>query len=148
MGLDMYLYADRYISEYLNPEDKEKAEKIKEIFPELNIGEIRNIRSEIAYWRKANAIHRWFVENVQDGVDDCGDYYVSREQLQELLSVIEDSLKNKKNAKDNLPTGSGFFFGSNSIDDLYFDTLKYSREQIKKVLTLPTDLSIYYHASW
>ena len=25
----------------------------------------------VAYWRKANAIHSWFVENCQDGVDEC-----------------------------------------------------------------------------
>ena len=24
---------------------------------------------QIASWRKANAIHKWFVDNVQDGVD-------------------------------------------------------------------------------
>ena len=24
-------------------------------------------------WRKANHIHQWFVQNVQDGNDDCGD---------------------------------------------------------------------------
>jgi hypothetical protein len=24
----------------------------------------------VGYWRKANAIHRWFVEHVQDGNDD------------------------------------------------------------------------------
>ena len=29
--------------------------------------------NQIASWRKANAIHKWFVDNVQDGVDDCGD---------------------------------------------------------------------------
>ena len=27
---------------------------------------------EVGYWRKANAIHGWFVRNVQNGKDDCG----------------------------------------------------------------------------
>lgn len=41
--------------------------------------------NEVAYWRKANQIHNWFVKNIQNGVDDCGLYEVSRQQLQELL---------------------------------------------------------------
>ena len=41
---------------------------------------------EVGYWRKANAIHKWFVDNVQNGEDDCGDYSVSKELLEELLN--------------------------------------------------------------
>lgn len=48
--------------------------------------------NEVAYWRKANQIHNWFVENVQDGIDDCGYYEVSRQQLQELLRDCRDVL--------------------------------------------------------
>lgn len=45
-----------------------------------------------AYWRKANAIHAWFVENVQNGVDDCGTYLVTREQLEALKTACETVL--------------------------------------------------------
>lgn len=31
----------------------------------------RSIWKEIGYWRKANHIHKWFVDCVQDGEDDC-----------------------------------------------------------------------------
>lgn len=41
---------------------------------------------EVGYWRKANAIHKWFVDNVQNGEDDCDDYSVSKELLEELLN--------------------------------------------------------------
>ena len=41
------------------------------------------------YWRKANAIHKWFVENVQNGVDDCDTYLVTREQLEQLKEACE-----------------------------------------------------------
>lgn len=40
----------------------------------------------VAYWRKANAIHNWFVENAQDGVDNCGTYEVERYLLEDLLA--------------------------------------------------------------
>ena len=43
------------------------------------------IFTEIAYWRKANEIHNYFVEHVQHGVDDCGTYDVSKKQLEDLL---------------------------------------------------------------
>jgi hypothetical protein len=45
---------------------------------------ITYVVEEVAYWRKANAIHRRFVDNVQDGNDDCGKYRVSRDQLSQL----------------------------------------------------------------
>lgn len=46
-----------------------------------------SIFEEVGYWRKANAIHKWFVDNVQDGYDDCGYYEVTKEQLEDLLST-------------------------------------------------------------
>ena len=58
-------------------------------------GERKNSSSwnKAGYWRKANQIHRWFVENVQKGIDDCGYYRVSLKQLFALrdkcLKVIE-----------------------------------------------------------
>lgn len=48
---------------------------------------------EVGYWRKANQIHRWFVENVQGGKDDCKSYEVSRAQLGELLETVYEVLK-------------------------------------------------------
>lgn len=46
------------------------------------------IIENVGYWRKANHIHNWFVENVQDYEDDC-DYHneVTKEILEELLKI-------------------------------------------------------------
>lgn len=52
------------------------------------------VDQNVAYWRKANQIHAWFVENVQDGEDDCGSYMVSKESLEELLDICKE-LKEK-----------------------------------------------------
>lgn len=49
----------------------------------------KSIIEEIGYWRKANAIHKWFVDNIQDGEDDCGYYEVASEQLEELLDICK-----------------------------------------------------------
>ena len=43
---------------------------------------------EVGYWRKANMIHDWFVNHVQDGIDDCGYHNeVTKEILEELLDT-------------------------------------------------------------
>lgn len=48
---------------------------------------------EIGYWRKANQIHNWFVEHVQDGEDDCCYHNeVTKELLEELLDTCEEVL--------------------------------------------------------
>lgn len=40
----------------------------------------------VAYWRKANAIHKFFVDQVAGGVDECQRIDVSKSQLEELLN--------------------------------------------------------------
>jgi hypothetical protein len=47
---------------------------------------------EVGYWRKANAVHHWFVMNVQGGVDECQPSDVSREKMQELLETCRKVL--------------------------------------------------------
>lgn len=84
MGLDMYLNAKRFLWH----SESELADKLTENFPELGGAKVKEVIAEAMYWRKSNAIHKWFVDNVQNGEDDCGNYDVSREQLQALVGVI------------------------------------------------------------
>lgn len=98
MGLDMYLTKKIYVgAEYSH----RKVTGQCEIFIDgkklpINFNQISYIEEKCGYWRKANQIHKWFVDNVQDGVDNCGDYSVSEEQLNQLLEVC---LKVKKASK-------------------------------------------------
>jgi hypothetical protein len=55
----------------------------------FNDSKVKYIEEEVGYWRKANAIHKWFVDNVQDGKDDCGTYPVEESKLKELLEVCK-----------------------------------------------------------
>lgn len=105
---------------------------------------------EVGYWRKSNHIHNWFVKNVQNGVDDCGEYVVTKEQLQELLTLIEEILKDNSKAESLLPCVSGFFFGGTEYDQYYFNDLVESREIIKRAIE-DTDFKyqkILYSSSW
>lgn len=52
------------------------------------------IMQQVADWRKANAIHQWFVENVQDGEDDCRFHReVTEDDLEELLDICKTVLQ-------------------------------------------------------
>ena len=109
------------------------------------------VMEQVGYWRKANQIHQWFVDNVQDGEDDC-DYHneVTKECLEDLLCICQQVLDNHDLAYELLPTQSGFFFGGTEYDEYYFDDIKDTIEIIKNVLET-TDFDkemIYYVSSW
>lgn len=146
MGLDMYLECKRYIGgrETLNDE-------IRKHFPEIEKTDNLNyiyISFEVGYWRKANAIHKWFVDNCQNGVDDCKSYYVAKEDIKTLLKLCKSVLKDRTMANDLLPSNSGFFFGSTDYDDWYFEQIEDTIEMLEKVLKLPDDYEFEYHSSW
>lgn len=147
MGLDMYLNAKRYL--WHNEGDV--IDKISASFPELGEGKVKQLTAEVGYWRKANCIHKWFVDNVQEGTDDCGDYEVSNEKLKELLELVDQVLANKKKAHKLLPNTTGFFFGSQDYDEYYFQDLEYTKKMIENILTSELDKKgwyLEYHSSW
>lgn len=156
MGLDMYLKAKIGVSgyEFIEEQERIKFNTIKDIFPEADIenNSIIYIELPIGYWRKANAIHRWFVENIQEGIDDCGNYYVSRGQLKTLKTLCEDSLQwgKYRNPSEEPPlkTQSGFFFGSTDYDEWYIADLKDTIKIIDKCLALSLNYDFYYSSSW
>ncbi len=146
MGLDMYLEAKRYLWES-HPEDKQTAEKIAGLIGTSK--RVTEITARAAYWRKANHIHRWFVDNVQKGNDDCAEYSVSRERLSELVALCKTILANRDQAKELLPTQDGFFFGSTDYDQYYFGDLQETIDQIESALAEFDDSwSFYYQSSW
>lgn len=51
------------------------------------------IEESVMTWRKANHIHAWFVDNVQNGEDDCKTYHVGWDSLRDLLAVCEKVLR-------------------------------------------------------
>lgn len=66
---------------------------------------IRNRKKEIAYWRKANMIHKWFVDNVQKGNDDCKEYKITKEHLEELLKLSKEVFKHSKLIEGKIQNG-------------------------------------------
>ena len=104
---------------------------------------------EVAYWRKSNQIHNWFVENIQNGNDDCGTYPVTIEQLKELKELCERVINNHDLATELLPTVNGFFFGGTNYDEYYFDDVEHSLSKLDKVINNYTsDDLLTYTSSW
>ena len=101
---------------------------------------------EVGYWRKANAIHGWFVRNVQNNVDDCGDYTVTKDQLRNLLMACELVLHDPVMSSTYLPTTSGFFFGNVEYDQWYLNSLESTIEIIKPLIDDQDEY--YYSSSW
>ena len=147
----MYLTAKRYLSQYPEDGTEPKIAKAIGLLPIGNNGmRVKEVSCEAMYWRKANAIHRWFVEHCQSGTDDCGEYYVTVEQLEELLEACELILSDHAKAPDILPTQSGFFFGSTEFDEWFWDDIKRTVIELHKLLTNPDikHWDFHYRSSW
>lgn len=143
MGLDMFLdlrrreRGARVAGEYAMPGPMEDlAGRCAELMERKKVGIETTIETtvEIAYWRKANAIHGWFVNNCADGVDDCSPMEVSAGQLSMLLAAVKSVLANHSLAPEILPTRKGFFFGSEEYDDWYFDQLGYTEMVLEELI--------------
>ena len=159
MGLDMYLSGKKF----LWTGERQKVD-VSKLMPLGFKHEPKEIRFEIMYWRKANAIHKWFVDNVQDGEDDCKTYPVSVEKLSGLRETIKEVLTdmarvvhrlNRKivpaKAKSVLPTTSGFFFGGEEYDEFYWKGLEDTLKMLNQILDNPEmykDIEFDYHSSW
>ena len=140
MGLDMYLNAKRHFW------TKEQAPRIEGVPEDYEVGAVD---VDIAYWRKANAIHDWFVRNVQNGEDNCGKYEVTREHLQTLLDLCRQVKNDPSKAPELLPTAEGFFFGPTEYDEWYFDSLQETINQLYKALnSFDKNWRFEYHSSW
>jgi hypothetical protein len=136
------------------------------------------LKPNVAYWRKANQIHSWFVREVQRGTDDCGNYYVDRDKLTELVDICkqiaatfvwaekgtpehaalteydwqERSLvsMDTKLAASLLEPQSGFFFGSTEYGNWYAEDITNTISMLEKVLANESlkRADFEYHSSW
>ena len=121
-------YESEYIHRYATW-DKEKEYGWKTIF------------QVVADWRKANHIHKWFVDNVQDGVDDCGMYEVTKEQLEELLDICNKVINGTKLVKGKVANGQTFENGK-WVDD--YEDGEYIEDSSLAEELLPTTSGFFF----
>jgi hypothetical protein len=142
MGLDMYL------NKRIRTDPLE--EKIESV--------------DLMYWRKVNSIHKFFVDTVQDGVDDCGDYHIPKQVLKELIIFLKEDIDYLKSCekeiidkqevyivdedKINLKTQSGFFFGSTNYSKEYVQELENTIKTLEGEDFNNKYIEYEYRSSW
>ena len=141
----MYLYARQFA--FNGFKNQELYNKIVQEAPFAL--DTASVQVQVAYWRKANQIHKWFVDHVQDGNDNCEEYRVTRDQLQLLVDNCKLVLMNKEEAPNLLPPQEGFFFGSYEYDEFYWQDIQDTIEQLEKILNeYPEEWDFQYQSSW
>lgn len=141
MGLDMSLYLclNSYGEEEFPKEFNNKGFTTK------------SIKYEIAYWRKANAIHKYFIDYGQVE-DDCRPLGVSTACIDKLKEYCTLILEDHSLAPELLPTEEGFFFGDTSYDEYYFEKIEYTKTICEQLLNYiantKENFEIVYCASW
>ena len=180
MGLDMYLTKRTYVKqwEHRKPEDQFNVVVTKGGKPtNIRTERVSYVDEELMYWRKANQIHGWFVENGEELTQDVKyrltktDLEVLLETCKKVLEVIETSPKTIKQVdggwkngeafmvdvevfyndviSDLLPTTQGFFFGSSEIDSWYKEQISETIEFLERELpSCNDDDEFEYYASW
>ena len=169
MGLDMYLEIRK--NEYRSEYHKDKGSRMKleypaditEFIPNLtDLSISRKTDYEVGYWRKANHIHNWFMQNCarrdeyDNPIDDCRPIEITVDKLEKLLDACKKVLADHSLAETLLPTQSGFFFGSTEYDEYYFGDIEKTIEIIEPVLKFAKHKleiedyvwEVYYQASW
>ena len=169
MGLDMFLFIRK--SEYRSKYSKNKGSNLKLEYPKDITNFIPNLNNlsisrktdyEVGYWRKANHIHNWFIQNCAykdecgDPIDDCRPIEITVDKLEKLLDDCKKVLADHSLAKELLPTVDGFFFGWTDYSDWYFDEIERTIEIIEPVLKFAKHKleigsyiwGVYYQASW
>lgn len=151
MGLDMFLKARVYLSAWSHtPQDKRALCNVVLAAVDVPLCEDSpsvTVEATVGYWRKANAVHGWFVRHVQGGTDNCKPHEVSREKLAELGKLCEESARTQT-VHDELRPCAGFFFGSTEINAGYWADLLDTVQIVKLALSLPADVELFYLSSW
>lgn len=110
---------------------------------------------QVGYFRKFNALHSYIVNHFGKGIDHCQVIKISevgRKQLLKDLNEVLNAKDNYKTAEKLLPTKSGFFFGSTSYNEYYYEDVKDAIELFEKIGKVMKKnkgkYDLIYQASW
>lgn len=166
MGLDMYLYERHYLTSRGTKKGYTKNNQLtikvpKEYgsmeFVKKKLKNVKYVYCEVGYWRKANAIHQYFLDKCGNGrnTDDLDgvDLFPSKADLQDLKQICLELLgyygkKFQQKAAELLPTADGFFWGSTEYDKYYRASLRDTIKIINKLHLDDEYIQVIYNADW
>lgn len=128
MGLDMYFKKMKKVKNKTmqdliviqnkinygdNENEREKLIKLYKDYLEKNTyswtkKEYYNFDSEIGYLRKANAIHKYIIDNYNNGVDNCEPIPLDKEKLKEFYKIVMQLIYECKLTKGKIVNGYSF----------------------------------------
>ena len=134
----MYLYKRTYVQNWEhNPPEQQHQIEVKKngvVRNDIKPNRICYITEQVAYWRKFNALHGWFVNECGGGIDECQNINVDEDKLVELLETLKKVSDNFTLAKELLPPVQGFFFGGDEIDEYYKEDVNSTIKIIEELL--------------
>ena len=153
MGLDMYLDKETYVGARYQKINGRCTLKVTDYegtvkpIKGVKVSRISSIRENMGYWRKANAIHAWFVDKSQME-DNCQEFEVSYEDIKELHDLCVEVRNDPSKAEKLLPTQSGFFFGDTEYGEGYIQDLNDTVKICEGCFREDKNTYFLYHASW
>jgi len=144
MGLDAYLTKKTYIG--ANWKFNEIAGNINitrqgELVP-IKFDRVTYILENMAYWRNCRAIHQWFVDNLQEGNDDCRPVELERSTLERLLSECKRVILDPSRMNALIPSPY-----TEEEENRYFAELRDAVLVLEEVLSEPGN-EYEYNSSW
>lgn len=122
MGLDMYLTRRTYVKNWDHPSPDRRHHitvmRGGQIREDIKPDRISYIVEEVGYWRKANAIHKWFVDHCQGGVDECQETPVEVDKLQELVDLCKKVLSSVELVDGQIHTSTTYVPGGKIIENV------------------------------
>ena len=97
----MYLTKRKYI--WSDERSKLKITGLKE---KIDGSKVKELAFDAGYWRKANAIHKWFEDNCAGDDWHGGDVYVSKKDMQTLLNLCKEVVAKAKVVKGKVQNNS------------------------------------------
>lgn len=122
---------------------------------DINPDRIVVIEERVASWQNAPAIHRWFVLECQDGIDDHRIVHVSRGKLEELCDLCQALLVRRMTdpnaasrlATMTLPMPKQTFLGPAMFDDAYWMNIAHTATTLRGTLAERGQGNFIYEAS-
>lgn len=106
---------------------------------------------EIGYFRKANFLRKWLIDNTGYKEDGNLIYHkLDKEDIGELLMIAAHVFTYPSVAEEFLPTQDGFFFGNTEYDEDYYYKVGCLIKTAAAILA-DTDWEkedVYYHEWW